>query len=123
MHALDLEQLLGLENEGWHALCTGDGAAFYADMMTDDAVMVLVNGMVLDRGAVTASLAEAPPWSSFEISDVRRIAAGQDAAALVYTARAVREGEDPFVALMSSVYRVVDGKPRLVLYQQTSAGA
>ena len=46
---------------------------------------------------------------------------GADAAALVYLAHASREGQtESFVALMSSVYRMVDDRPRLVLYQQTA---
>lgn len=122
MDGLDLTDLLDLEERGWHALCTGGGGEFYADLMTEDAVMVLVNGMVLDRGAVASSLAQAPLWSSFEIADARVIPVGREAAALVYRARAVREGEEPFVAWMSSVYAMVDGRVRLALYQQTASG-
>ena len=38
-----------IEHDGWDALCRGTGADFYGTLMTDDAVMVLVNGAVLDR--------------------------------------------------------------------------
>lgn len=44
-----------------------------------------------------------------------------DAAALVYRARATRQGQAaPFVVLMTSVYRLVDGEPRLAFHQQTT---
>ena len=43
----------------------------------------------------------------------------QDAAALVYTGRASRDGSADFVALMSSLYVRRDGRWRLALYQQT----
>lgn len=41
-------------------------------------------------------------------------------AALVYRARAVRGDSEPFVALMSSTYRMISGVPRLAPYQQTT---
>ena len=116
---LCLDDLLEIERHGWEALCRSDGAAFYGEVMTSDGVMVLVNGMVLDRDEVAVSLAGAPAWDRFEIADARMIGLGVDAAALVYHATAVRDGEAPFRALMSSVYRLVDGVPRLALYQQT----
>lgn len=120
--ALSLDELLGLEHRGWDALCRSDGAAFYSELMTDDGLMVLVNGMVLDRAQVAASLDGAPPWDEYDLDDARLVALGADAAALVYSARAQRAGEPAFHALMTSVYRLVEGAPRLALYQQTAAG-
>lgn len=38
----------------------------------------------------------------------------------VYRARAVRGNDQPFVALMTSTYRMIEGEPRLALYQQTT---
>lgn len=121
MTDLTLDELLALEHEGWTSLCSGTGGGFYGDLMTDDAVMVLVNGMVLDREAVASSLDDAPPWSRYELSDARVIDVGDDARALVYRAVSSRDdGGEPFEALMSSVYRRVDGRARLALYQQTT---
>lgn len=74
-------------------LCAGTGADFYTSLMTEDGVMVLANGLVLDRAAVAVSLNETPPWSGYEISDARLVAAGDDSAILVYTGAAYRAGE------------------------------
>lgn len=116
-----LEELLELERAGWRALCESAGDRFYGNVMTDDALMVLANGAVMDRDAVTAALGQAPPWRSFELSDPRAIRAGSDSAALVYVGRAERDGADePFVGAMSSVYRRTPDGWRLVLYQQTA---
>ncbi|MFW6773782.1 nuclear transport factor 2 family protein [Nocardioides sp. CPCC 205120] len=122
MTDMTLDGLLALERRGWDALCDATGGAFYRDLMTPDALMVLVDGHVLDREAVAASLDGAPPWSSYELTEARTIPAGDGAVALVYRATARRAGADePFVAVMTSLYRLVDGRPRLALYQQTTA--
>ncbi|MDN5743613.1 MAG: nuclear transport factor 2 family protein [Nocardioidaceae bacterium] len=120
MSALTLDRLVALEHDGWRSLCESRGGTFYGAVMTADAVMILVNGMVLDRDTTAASLNDAPPWESFEILDPRLIELGEQAGALVYRARAVRGDDQPFVALMTSTYRLVDGEPRLALYQQTT---
>ena len=121
MSGLELTDLMDLERQGWDSLCESRGGDFYGPLMTGDAVMVLVNGMVLDRDTIAASLNDSPPWSSYELSDERLVDAGQDAAVVLYRATARRDGEsEPFAALMASVYRLVDGEPRLAFYQQTT---
>ncbi|WP_372698331.1 nuclear transport factor 2 family protein [Arthrobacter sp. JSM 101049] len=121
MNRLELGPLLELEEAGWSALCASRGSAFYGQLMLPEALMVLVNGMVLDRSAVIAGLDDAPPWDSFELAEARTVPVGTDSTALVYRARARRDGDaGPFVALMSSIYRLVEGVPRLALYQQTT---
>jgi hypothetical protein len=121
MDALDVTELLELERQGWDSLCRGKGGDWYGPLMTADAVMILVNGMVMDRDAIAGSLNGSPPWASYELTEERLVKVGDEAAALVYRARASRDGQpEPFVALMTSIYRIVDGAPRLVLYQQTT---
>ena len=120
MSALTLDSLLALEYEGWQSLCESQGGAFYGAMMSADAVMILVNGMVLYRDAVVASLNDAPRWDSFEIREPSLVDLGDKAAALVYRARAVRGDDEPFVALMTTTYRLISGEPKLALYQQTT---
>ena len=112
-----LEELLTLERAGWDALCSSSGAGFYADLMTEDGVMVLAGGSVLDRAGVVASLDGAPSWEEYTIDAPRLVRVG-DQAALVYTAEARREGVT-FAALMSSVYVHEGDRWRLALYQQT----
>ena len=120
MATLTLEDLLALEHEGWRSLCEGRGGSFYKETMTADGLMILVNGMVLDRPQVAASLDDAPTWETYEITEPRLVPLGDDSAALTYRATAGREGQAPFVAVMSSTYRLSEGRPRLALYQQTT---
>ncbi len=121
MDALTLDTMVALEHQGWDALCGQTGGPFYGSLMTEDALMVLVNGLAMDKKAVVESLNLAPGWDSYEISDTHRVALGSQAAALVYRASAQRHDEAPFEALMTSVYVIVDGAPRLALYTQTTA--
>lgn len=115
-----LDDLVDLERAGWRSLCESTGDRYFGDLMTDDALMVLANGAVMDRAAVTAALGQSPPWSSFEFSDPRVVRAGEDTAALVYVCTAHRDGAEPFVGAMSSVYHRTGDRWRLVLYQQTA---
>lgn len=118
------QALLDLERKGWDSLCDSTGDAFYGQTMTEDAVMVLANGDVMDRATVVAALGQAPPWRTYDISDTRLIETGADSAALVYRGTAYREADQPaFVGLMSSVYVRRDGEWRLALYQQTPVPA
>lgn len=116
-----IEELLELEHAGWKSLCEGTGDRFYGGLMTGDAVMVLANGAVMDRDTVTSALGQSPPWARYEIDDVRLIEVAPDTAALVYTGKGWRDGQQaPFVGAMSSVYHRAAGGWNLVLYQQSA---
>ncbi len=113
------DDLLELEHAGWDALCRGEGATFYGELMTEDGLMVLAHGQVLDRLGVVSSLRDAPAWDDYRIDNPRLVTTGDSSAALVYRATAHRDGAAPFVALMSSAYVRVTGRWRLALYTQT----
>ncbi|HEY9266409.1 MAG TPA: nuclear transport factor 2 family protein [Mycobacterium sp.] len=117
-----MEELLELEHAGWKSLCDGTGDEFYGAIMTSDSLMVLANGMVMDRDAVTAALGQSPPWARYEIEDARLIDIGPDTAALVYTGKGWRDDGDPFVGAMSSVYHRTGDGWKLALYQQSAVG-
>ncbi|MGD9955119.1 MAG: nuclear transport factor 2 family protein [Candidatus Nanopelagicales bacterium] len=117
---LSLDDLLALEHDGWRALCQrGRGAELYGGLMAEDGAMVLAGGLVLDRAGVVDSLVDSPPWASYEITEPRIIELGDAGATVLYRAVARRDEGEPFVALMASTYRLVDGRPRLALHQQT----
>ncbi|WP_235940711.1 nuclear transport factor 2 family protein [Paramicrobacterium fandaimingii] len=113
------DNILALEHRGWQSLCDGTGDAFYGSIMTDDGVMVLAGGFALDRAGVVASLADAPRWDRFAITDERVIAVRDEVRTLVYTGTAARGSEPEFRALMCSTYVRLNGEWRLALYQQT----
>ena len=113
--------LLELERAAEDSLCNATGAEFYAAIMMPDALMVLANGMVMDRDTVVASLSKSPPWRAYDIDDVRLIDA--DNAVLVYIGTAYRDGKEPaFVGAMTSAYHRTDQGWKLALYTQTRQG-
>lgn len=120
MADIDVESLLELERAGWDSLCDASGSEFYGDVMLPDALMVLANGMVMDRDTVVAALSKSPPWRAYDIDDVRLIEVDADNAVLVYTGTGYRDGEEPaFVGAMASAYHRTDDGWKLALYTQT----
>ena len=111
-------EIEALERLGWEALSSPDGAGFYADLMADDGLMVFP-GLVLDKPATIDAIAGAPPWSTFELEDLRVIDATPDCAVVVYRATAQRAAEPPYRAMMASAYARRGARWRLILHQQT----
>jgi uncharacterized protein (TIGR02246 family) len=111
-----------LEEQGWQAIAAGTPDEFYDKVLTEDAVMVLP-GMVLDRGQVLDSWRDAPPWTSYELTDRRTLRPAPEVAIVVYRATAERPGGVRYEALMSSVYVKASGEWRLACHQQTPVTA
>jgi hypothetical protein len=108
--------LVELEEAFWRA--AGDRES-YAAHLAADAVHVFPGWGITDREPVLESVEEAEPWETFTIEGLHVVALGNDAAALVYTARARRAGKPPYVAAMTSVYRRSGGGWELAVHQQT----
>ena len=106
-----------LERRGWDALSGPEGAAFYRDLMADDALMVFP-GLTLDKAATVRAIAGERPWEGYRLDEVRVTEAG-DTAVITYRATSRRQGEADYRARMSSVYARSDGRWRLLLHQQS----
>ena len=113
--ARELEEI---ERHGWQALSGPSGADFYDELMADDGLMAFP-GAVFDKQATVRAIADARPWATFEMSEVRVIEASPQTGIVTYRATAQREGEAPYHALFTSVYARRDGSWRLMLHQQT----
>lgn len=116
-----VDELLGLEREGWNALSTSGEAAegFYAENLAAQVLMLLPGGVVIDdREEVIKSMGGAP-WTSFELSDQRVLELVEGSAVVAYRASARREGDEPYTALFNSTYVREDGAWRLAVHQQT----
>jgi FMN phosphatase YigB (HAD superfamily) len=114
------ETLLALEEEFWRA--SGDRRRYEARMATD-AVHVFPGWGITDTERVLDAVEAAEPWERFELQNTRLVPLGDDAAALVYDARANRAGQPEYVAAMITVYRRRGDGWELVLHQQTQLPA
>lgn len=115
---MDTEQLAELEQSGWNALSDGTGAQFYDAFLADEALMVLPSG-ILDRDTSVATIAAAPPWSTYELSDMSVVVLSEESAIVLYNVRAQREGQPEYRAIMSTTYVLRDGEWLIACHQQT----
>jgi len=117
----DVDDLPRLERDGWHALSTAGGAApFYERVLADRVLFLLPGGMVLDdRDEVVRSMA-GEPWSTFDLTDLRVVPLGAEAAVVAYRAEATRAGQRYRAWVASTYVRTPDGW-RLAVHQQTPA--
>ncbi len=116
-----MRNLVELERQGWQALSSGRDAAqaFYRSLLTDDAVMVFPGGMLLRGKEQILESMDARPWTSFQLRETQVISPSENASVVIYRVAAQREGGDPYVALISSLYVVRQGQWKLALHQQT----
>lgn len=112
------EELLELETAGWDALKNGTGRRHYADLLTEDAVMLLPGVGLLSHDKALDGM-DGQPWSWFQLRNPQVLRLGDDAAVLTYRAQARRDFQPEYQALMASTYVRRDGRWRLALHQQT----
>lgn len=117
----DVDLLVELEHEGWQALCTGGGAGadFYAGIMAPGAVMLMANGMILQRDDVVAALRDSPPWDTYTIEEPSVVPVTEDVHTLVYAATG-RRGDTEFRGVMASTYVHTSDGWLLAFHQQTA---
>ena len=113
-----MNELVALEREGWEALAGPDPVAWWSERLDERARMVFP-GFVATREQALQGMAEAPPWSWFRLDDLEVLALGDDAAVVVYSAVAQRDGQPEYRALMSSTWVRRAGEWRLAVHQQT----
>jgi len=114
------DELLDLEREAWRALSTSGeaAAAFFADALADEVLMLLPLGLVVDDRDDVIDSMRGEPWTSYQLVDERVLPLGDDSAVVAYTAHARRADMD-YHALVNSTYRRTDGGWRLAFHQQT----
>jgi Domain of unknown function (DUF4440) len=115
------ERLIALEHEGWEALVGGNGAAYYREHLTPDAIMAFSFG-VLTREATIEAMESAPPWESFEMRGAQVVELGPESGIVVYSVVAQRPGEEPYSAVVSSTFVRTGDEWKLAFHQQTPSG-
>jgi hypothetical protein len=118
MDAAFKDELIQIERRGWEALCTNDAESYYRQHMTEHALMAFPFGVMSKAEALTA-MAQAAPWSRYEMADPQVIPLGPDAGVVVYSVTAQREGQDRFSAVLSSTFVRHEGEWKLAFHQQS----
>jgi hypothetical protein len=111
-------ELIQIERRGWEALCSADAGAYYRQHMTEEALMAFPFG-VMDRQAALNAMADAEPWSRYEIVNPQVVPLGPDSGVVVYSVTAQRAGQPPFSAVLSSTFVRRDGEWKLAFHQQS----
>jgi hypothetical protein len=112
------DELIALEREGWDALVSGEGGAYYREHLTSDALMAFAFGVLTRQESIDA-IESAPPWESFEITDPRVVELSEDSGVVVYGVVARRPGQEPYSAVVSSTFVREGGEWRLAFHQQS----
>jgi hypothetical protein len=73
----------------------------------------------MSRQEAIDAMEAAAPWSSFEVVDPQVIELSADSGIVVYRVNAVRVGEEPYAAIVSSTF-VRDGGRWLLAFHQQS---
>jgi hypothetical protein len=115
---MDTDFLVDLEHKGWQALSGPNGAEFYDAFLADEAMMVLPFG-IMDRDACVEAMTGAPPWDSYELSDMSVVVLSDESAMVVYNATAQREGHPQYRAVMSTTYVLREDEWLIAFHQQT----
>lgn len=114
----DLQELLRLEEDFWK----GD-AAFYAENLTADSIMLFPGLGTLERDEIIAGIEGGQRWESVKIRDARLLQLSDRAVVLSYAAEATMQGADsPYTALVGSAYRHENGAWKLAFHQQSPLG-
>ena len=112
---------IALEHQGWEALATSSDAAtaFYREVLDDPPLMLLPGGIILRDTASALRAMSGPPWSRYELEELRAIDLTEQVSVVDYGIIARRGRGPEYSALVASTYvRRRDGW-RMAVHQQT----
>ncbi|MDQ8755403.1 nuclear transport factor 2 family protein [Sphingosinicella sp. LHD-64] len=114
---MERDDMFALERRFWL-----EGAAVYAALLDDRALMAFPQMGVMAADAVRESLKDAPRWASVEFSDRHAGRPNDEVVVLGYRAAALRADGDPYRCVCTSCYVRDESGWRLVQHQQSPLG-
>ena len=112
-----MRELFEFERDLW---ARANDPAYYADRLTDDAVLVFPAPFgLLDRAQTLEAVSGSGGWREFDLQDYRVVELSEHSAAAAYRADAVRADGSSYSAYCSSTYVRRDAGWQLALHQQT----
>lgn len=109
-----MSDLWGSERRLWL-----EGVSAYEELMASECVMAFGPMGIMSNDQIIESLRQAPRWSEVEMSERTTTSPAENIAIIAYTARATRDGADPYEAICTSSYVCSDGYWWLTHHQQT----
>ncbi|MFT2817653.1 nuclear transport factor 2 family protein [Leifsonia sp. A12D58] len=110
-------RLLNEEHAGWQAIIAGRGGSYFQRLMTQDALMI-VNDGVYSREVVRKAFETFEPWDGYELLEPAIIRLGNRAGVVVYRAITSRDGATREFR-MSTTYLYQGGGWKVAAHQQT----
>lgn len=115
------DEFVALERAGWGALTGSQGAEYYRQHLSADALMAFPFG-VIDRSQAINAIEAAEPWSHYALGHADVVRLADDAAVVAYHVTAQRRGQPEFSAIVSSTFVRKDGRwQQLAFHQQSPA--
>ena len=111
--------LVEIEQAGWQALVDGTGRAHFRALVDDQVVVVLGPRFGVVTGEAALDQLSGEMWSWFRVRAPQVVAITDDVATITYRVIARRDFDAEHQAVVASTYRLVDGRWRLVVHQQT----
>jgi hypothetical protein len=97
-----------------------DGVDAYRSRLADGCLMAFGPMGVMSKAAIIESIEQAPRWTAVDMGDTTLTTPGDTIAVVIgYTATATREQSEPYRALCTSTYLILDGELKLAQHQQT----
>lgn len=109
-----IDFLIDLERKFWL-----EGAEFYREHLADDFLMLFPGVGLMRRAEAIEGVEGGRRWTEVDIHDELILDLGPDNRLLCYEAKARREGEAEYSALVSSVYVRRDGTWKLTFHHQS----
>ena len=117
-----LNKLLAIEKSAWEANRTRN-IDFYRSYLTDDCLGIFSIGIV-DKNATLKDISENPrELFSYAIEEPRVLILSENVAVLIYKATVeggIADQRRKSSALVTTIYKVVDGEWKAILHQQTN---
>jgi hypothetical protein len=110
--------LVEIEQAGWQALVDGTGRSHFRQVV-DDHVVVLGPRFGVVTGEAAIDQLSGDTWSWFRLRAPQVVAITDEVATIAYRVIVRRDFDAEHQAVVSSTYRLVDGRWRLAVHQQT----
>lgn len=96
-----------------------EGVGAFEESIAQESIMAFGPTGILVNGEIIESLRSAPRWSSAEMTEKFQSRPTNGVSVLGYHVRAQRDGSQPYEALCTSTYVLVEGYWWIIQHQQT----